>query len=189
MKVLQVIAGALEGGAGMGARLLHEALLKNKVQSKILTNAVNSQDFKQVESTRNGAFGTFKTRVLNYADRVPKYIYPYRTQLAFSAGLSGFDLRKFDSFKSADIVHLHWVNSGFVSMKYLTSLGKPIVWTLRDMWPITGGCHYSLNCERYKNQCGKCPQLKSTRENDITRIVFNHKKKTFPIRNGNCCNK
>ena len=180
MRVLHVIAGTLDGGAAKGAISLHEAMLKEKVQSRILTNADNSQGLKQVETTRKGALGNIKTKMFSFADRAPKFIYPLKKQLIFSTGLSGFDLRKFDSFKSADIIHLHWVNSGFVSMKYLPKFGKPIVWTLRDMWPMTGGCHYSLKCQRYKSQCGKCPQLKSNRANDISRIIFNNKKEHFP---------
>ena len=180
MNVLHVIAGSLEGGAAKGARSLHEALLKIGFQSRILTNADNSKSLRQVETTKKGATGAVKTKLLSFADRAPKFIYLHRTQLPFSTGLAGFDLRKFDSFESANIIHLHWINSGFVSMRYLTKLGKPIVWTLRDMWPITGGCHYALKCERYKSQCGKCPQLRSERENDISRVIFNNKKKHFP---------
>lgn len=61
-----------------------------------------------------------------------------------------------------DIIHLHWINNGIYSekfMKYIETLNKPVVWTLHDMWPFTGGCHYTLGCEQYKQGCMNCSHL------------------------------
>jgi hypothetical protein len=66
--------------------------------------------------------------------------------------------------QAADVIHLHWVNQGFLSLKniyQLSALGKPIVWTLHDMWAFTGGCHYSSDCVRFKEVCGFCPYLRN----------------------------
>jgi len=60
-----------------------------------------------------------------------------------------------------DVIHAHWIGDGFVPVRSLAKLGKPIVWTMHDMWPFTGGCHYAWDCERYKQGCGSCPQLGS----------------------------
>lgn len=61
-----------------------------------------------------------------------------------------------------DIVHLHWVSS-FMSTRDIAALarrfGCPIVWTVVDMAPMTGGCHYSYGCERFTQACGCCPAL------------------------------
>lgn len=38
-------------------------------------------------------------------------------------------------------------------------LGKPIVWCLSDMGPITGGCHYSMGCDGFQSGCMSCPAL------------------------------
>jgi len=46
---------------------------------------------------------------------------------------------------------------------------KIIVWTLHDMNPFTGGCHYSGSCMRYMQSCGACPQLGSEMEGDVSR--------------------
>ncbi len=61
----------------------------------------------------------------------------------------------------ADIINLHWVEQ-FVSLRSLQRIvatGKPIVWTLHDMRPFTGGCHYSAGCTQYRDECLHCPQL------------------------------
>jgi glycosyltransferase involved in cell wall biosynthesis len=55
----------------------------------------------------------------------------------------------------------------------------PIVMTLHDMWPFTGGCHHSGDCERFRDQCGACPQLNSIKENDLTRWIWNRKERAW----------
>jgi glycosyltransferase involved in cell wall biosynthesis len=76
-----------------------------------------------------------------------------------------------------DVVNLHWINEGLMSIRKISRLRKPIVWTVHDMWPFTGGCHYTFGCSAYKQKCGKCPQLNSRRDYDLSTFIFNHKKK------------
>jgi glycosyltransferase involved in cell wall biosynthesis len=97
----------------------------------------------------------------------------------FSTGITGYPVHKHPQVAAADIINLHWVNSGFVSLSDLIKINKPIVWTLRDMWPMTGICHYALDCHRYKNQCGRCPQLHSHLEYDLSRIIMRRKIKAL----------
>jgi glycosyltransferase involved in cell wall biosynthesis len=78
-----------------------------------------------------------------------------------------------------DIIHLHWIPQGFVSINSLQNIACPIVWTLHDSWPFTGGCHLPYDCERYKDSCGSCPALGSTSEQDISRWVFKRKKQAW----------
>lgn len=66
-----------------------------------------------------------------------------------------------------DVLHLHWINNRFVKVSDLPQ-GKPIVWTLHDSWPFCGVCHYFLDCVRYQNTCGECPQLGSTDSKDLS---------------------
>jgi glycosyltransferase involved in cell wall biosynthesis len=79
----------------------------------------------------------------------------------FSLGWPGEDLSGHPLVKQADIIHLHWV-SGLVSPRSfaaLARLGKPLVWTLHDQRPFTGGCHYSAGCSQFESDCAACPQL------------------------------
>ena len=50
----------------------------------------------------------------------------------------------------ADIIHIHWLGQGFINLKSLKKVNKPIVWTMRDMWPFTGGSHYTMDFEKYE---------------------------------------
>ena len=74
-----------------------------------------------------------------------------------------------------DIINLHWIGSGFSRLESLRKLNRPIVWTMHDMWAFTGGCHYTEGCDRYLKSCGKCPQLGSQKNADLSRWNWNRK--------------
>jgi glycosyltransferase involved in cell wall biosynthesis len=106
-------------------------------------------------------------------------VYRERQNRIFSTGFDGIDITRHPAYASADIVHLHWVN-GLVSTRGLRHVTRPVVWTLRDMWPFTGGCHYSMECERFAGGCGACPQLGSSRDRDLSRFIVRHKQSSIP---------
>jgi glycosyltransferase involved in cell wall biosynthesis len=64
-------------------------------------------------------------------------------------------------FKEADLVQLYNIHGGYFSYPVLASISrrKPVVWRLSDMWPMTGHCCYSFDCERWQTGCGACPLL------------------------------
>ena len=104
-------------------------------------------------------------------------------RFAFSPANTGIDISQHPLIQDADILHLHWVNFGFLSidsLKKLFGLGKPIVWTLHDMWAFTGGCHHSGDCENYQEHCGNClPYLRNPSPNDLSARVWQEKNQLF----------
>ncbi|MFY0659608.1 MAG: glycosyltransferase [Shimia sp.] len=60
----------------------------------------------------------------------------------------------------SDVVHLHWV-VGMLDLERMEEIigDRPVIWTLHDMNPFTGGCHYAEGCEQYKKDCANCPLL------------------------------
>jgi glycosyltransferase involved in cell wall biosynthesis len=102
-------------------------------------------------------------------DRVPLWLYPGRRPFAmWSVNWLPKTLPLTFGAWQPDIVHLHWIGDGFVPVRWLESIAKPLVWTMHDMWPFTGGCHYSRDCERHQAGCGACPQLDSRRLHDLS---------------------
>ncbi|MBQ0085389.1 MAG: glycosyltransferase family 4 protein [Prevotella sp.] len=94
----------------------------------------------------------------------------------------GEDVTNTKEFKDADIIHLHWINQGFLSLVGLRKIlesGKPIIWTMHDMWAFTGVCHYANGCEKYWKGCCDCPQLMCQRHNDLSATYFEKKKTLF----------
>lgn len=80
-----------------------------------------------------------------------------------------------------DLLNLHWVN-GFVDCSaFFSSIppSTPVVWTLHDMNPFTGGCHYDEDCGKFTSSCGACPQLNSADEGDVSHQVLQRKRKAF----------
>jgi glycosyltransferase involved in cell wall biosynthesis len=103
-------------------------------------------------------------------------------RFAFSHGKKGVNIATWKAVQDADIIHLHWINKGFVSLiglEDLLGLGKKIVWTCHDMWPFTGGCYHPRGCDNFTRECGNCQYLKQPGQSDLSNHVFKAKKRIF----------
>lgn len=96
---------------------------------------------------------------------------------------SGVPLHKNPYVRKADIICLNWTNQGMLSikgLKKLIALGKPIVWTMHDMWCFTGICHHAGSCRRFEGECGQCPLLgKGASATDLSNQTWLKKKETY----------
>jgi glycosyltransferase involved in cell wall biosynthesis len=180
MKILHLSAGNLEGGAARGAYWLHRALLDQGCDSNFLSQHGEPNEDEHIYTSSNTALSKISSKLLPRIDQLPLKLYPDRHNFIFSPGLFGINLRKVVNKIRPDILHLHWINAGLVDIRQLKSIDCPIVWTMRDMWPFTGGCHYSFGCEGYKRKCGNCPQLNSRSSRDLSNFVLHRKKRYYP---------
>lgn len=180
MKILHIISGDLGSGAARGAYWLHKGLVFLGADSKILTNSMSTFGDPRVTSVNTSKKQKIMCAFRAWADAFPSYLYPNRKKVYFSTGFQGFDFTRHPLYEWADIIHLHWINEGFVNVKHLSRIDKPIVWTIRDMWPLTGGCHYAPECSNFKNGCGNCVQLASKCRYDLSWVVCRRKLKYFP---------
>lgn len=176
MRIVHLVSGGLNGGAARGAYWLHRGLLRLGVSSTLLTNSRDTLGDPSVISLASTDAQRAKLALFSRLAALPTYLYPKRKSLIFSTGLEGINFTRHPAYLAADVVHLHWIN-GLVAMRTLRKINKPIVWTIRDMWPMTGGCHLAnaLGCERYIIGCGQCPQLGSRHDWDLTKFVVAHK--------------
>lgn len=180
MNILHIVAGELSGGAARGAYWLHGGLKELNINSKIFTNSKVTLDDDMVVTTNNSNKAKAINIIRGQLDNILPLFYKNRQKIIFSSGFFGINFTKTKEYEDADIIHLHWINGGFVNIKHLSKIKKPIVWTIRDMWPMTGGCHYSMECDKYKKGCGNCVQLNSKSKNDLSAFILNRKKKYFP---------
>lgn len=91
----------------------------------------------------------------------------------------GLDFDDSRLFRTAEIIHLHWPTWGVTPRaihKWLKT-GRPVVWTLHDCWPMTGGCHYPAGCNQYETACLKCPQLQG--DNGLISNGFEEKLRAY----------
>lgn len=77
-------------------------------------------------------------------------------------GVLGEPIHNFVNKIEPDIVHLHWIASGFPAIKYLHKIKKPIVWTFHDVWPVTAGHHCDMECDECKRDGKNCKQFRKS---------------------------
>jgi len=96
---------------------------------------------------------------------------------------SWFSTKKLEKFiikEKFDLIHLHNLHGYYLNMDFIKFLGRldiPVVWTLHDGWPITGRCAYWFDCEQWKTECKKCPDLSRYPKTFIDSSSFMWKKK------------
>lgn len=87
-------------------------------------------------------------------------------------------VRAVNQFKP-DVVHIHWTGKHVMGPGDIARMAAPVFWSLHDMNPFTGGCHYSGSCEGFKTACGNCPVLQSKHEHDFSSTQVKIKLKAF----------
>ena len=170
------------GGAGIAAGRLKVALESegHRVDYLVREKASSSNSIK----SGNGIISWLKF----IAERLffLRFEKDKSIRFLFNPGIFGSDISKHPLIQQADILHLHWVNFGFLSVDdiaSLTRLNKPIFWTLHDMWAFTGGCHHSGTCEHFQLSCGDCKFLKNPNPNDLSHRLWEAKKNGFAEKN------
>jgi glycosyltransferase involved in cell wall biosynthesis len=183
MKILIINTSERKGGAAVAAGRLMLALQKNSdLEVKMLVRDKQT-DNPDVFSVNN----SFIKKKINYLRFVWERLVIFLNNrfnrndvFAVSIANTGTDISKHPLVKDADIIHLHWINHGFLSLadiKKLIRSGKPVVWTMHDMWPCTGICHHARDCGYYQNQCQSCFFLHSAKKCDLSSRIFSKKKK------------
>jgi glycosyltransferase involved in cell wall biosynthesis len=172
MRVAMVNTSDQIGGAARAVFRLHQGVRGLGVESHMFVQEVTCDDHTIIGPQGKMALGFSYLRPT--LDMLPLYISRNMSSSFSTAWVPSTITRKLSS-KKYDIVHLHWINKGFLPVESLRDLEKPFLWTLHDMWPFTGGCHHDFGCEGYINRCGVCPQLKSKCESDLSRIIWNRK--------------
>lgn len=184
MKILIINTAENKGGAAVACNRLHEALLQNGHDSKMLVRQKSSNDSTVFEFTNS----PIRKKINLFFFFLELFILKFfkKEGVDFSLPWFGPALHKHPLVKEADIIHLHWVQNSFLTLNCLNKLqklGKPIVWTLHDMWAFTGGCHYNIECRKFEISCEHCPQLKNTSILDFSKSTFKSKQKLYSTKN------
>jgi glycosyltransferase involved in cell wall biosynthesis len=173
MNVLLLSTSDIDGGAARAAYRLQQGLVSIGVNSTMLVRAKFSSDQTVITETSG------LTKLGPPMATVPLGIHPGRERKMFSSQWFPDALVGAVRKLQPDVVNLHWVCNGYVRIESLAQFKRPLVWTLQDMWPMTGGCHYSEDCDRYTQSCGSCPQLNAGRDWDLSRWVLQRKLKAW----------
>jgi glycosyltransferase involved in cell wall biosynthesis len=102
---------------------------------------------------------------------------------AVSIANTGTDITRLPEFRQADVIHLHWINQGMLSLKGIKKIldsGKPVVWTMHDMWPLTGICHHARHCTSNEHTCQHCHYLHGGGgKHDLSTRIFHRKQALY----------
>ncbi len=180
MKVVLVNTSEKKGGAAVACKRLVKALRKSGVSVKMIVRDKQT-DNPDVVSV-NTSFWKTKINFFRFVwERLVIWLnnfFSRKNLFAVSLANTGVDVSEHPLVQEADVIHIHWMNQGFLSLKSvekLIRLNKPVVWTMHDMWPCTGICHHARNCSHYTQDCGDCFFLKLPGKKDLSYRIFQKK--------------
>jgi glycosyltransferase involved in cell wall biosynthesis len=177
IKVVQ-IQYSPESGARSALRL-QNAFLKVEVQSHIVSLQSGVTQISNVKYLKK------KQRVVaRIDDKIQGYLLRKNVKEfgLFSYPVLGSDISKLTELKDADVIYIHWALHGFLNLKSIekiAKLKKPVIIVMHDMWNISGGCHYSFSCDKYKTGCHNCQMLPGSKENDLSASGFKRKMQLY----------
>lgn len=178
MNILLVSTAERSGGGAIAARRLLTALNSIGINAKMLVRDKQT-DLPCVIEIKKGKSDIWRfvwERIVIWANN----LFSKRNLFKVSIANTGYDITKFKEFQEADIIHLHWVNQGMISLKNIQQIldsGKPVVWTMHDMWECTAICHHAYTCDKFKTECMHCPFLRFPGEHDLANRIFHKKRK------------
>lgn len=178
MKILHINLADQARGAALAAFRLHKAQIKAGHESRMLVG-LKCKDRPEIAMlpSRVTAWQRTRFRFVNWFETATglQYLWqPWRREYMQHPFVAG-----------AEVIHLHNIHSGYFPISLLPALQAryPLVWTLHDLWSITGHCSYPYlhACERWKNGCGRCPALSDFPpiRIDTTALLWRIKRRLF----------
>ena len=179
LKPLIVSQSDISGGGPRAANRLHHSLVNTNIDSTMRVNSKQSDDWRVFSS--HGKLDKFFSKLYPVMDQAT-------TKLQHTNNLVLHSPCRFSSLKAAeinvsdiDVVNLHWIGSGFLSVEELTRIRKPIVWTLHDMWAFCGAEHYAPDQDNTRWREGYTKNNRDSMHSgfDIDRWTWRRKKKAW----------
>lgn len=186
MRILIINTSEKAGGPAVVAGRLMESLKNNGIKAKMLVRDKQTDQISVVGLERSWlqVWRFIWERIVIWkANRFKRH-----QLFAVDIANTGTDITSLPEFQQADVIHLHWINQGMLSLKHIGKIlesGKPVVWTMHDMWPCTGICHHARECTNYQEECHHCPFIYGGgSKKDLSTRTFRKKKalyETAPI--------
>ncbi len=135
-RVLHLSTYDANGGAGRAAFALHASMVSAGVDSRLWVGR------NQHQASGERAVHPLRFRINSSLDQRLWHLQrsPARSWRS-PAYFSSISARAINA-SDADVVHLHWVPDGLLSIRQIGLITKPIIWSLVDMWPFSGTEHY-----------------------------------------------
>ncbi len=148
IKVKHIAFTDINGGAARAAYRVHKSLI-NEQSSRIISSMRVIKKFSDDYTVKGGPPNQKKLNYFFYKllNKISKSLYKSSNPNYFSTawpskGLA-IELNKLFCDKKIDLVNLHWLGDGTLSIKEIGQLKMPIVWRLADQWAFCACEHYS----------------------------------------------
>lgn len=181
MKIVIINKSDARGGAAVAEYRIMNALASCGADVRMIT-AEKLTDDPRVELAASPSL--IKEKFL--ADRLPVFLrngLSRKTLFKIDTASAGLPLWKHPLVAEADAIMLGWVNQGLLSLsgiEKLAALGKPLIWTMHDMWSMTGVCHHAYSCREYMVDCRCCPLLSAPLAcHSLARTTLRSKQKIY----------
>lgn len=173
MKIIHLSTFDEIGGAAIAANRLHQELLKLQHESHMYVQKArrNSLGIHRLSVTHRQLFADL---VRPRIDAMPLRFYRKKADTPFNISWLSKSLREIKT-NGFDLIHVHWINGGFLSLNEISKLSSKIVISLHDSWFFTGGCHVPGECRKFQSKCTCCPQLGSNYDFDLSSFGFEQK--------------
>lgn len=182
MKIVHLSTSDWNGGAAIAAnRIVNSQQNLPDLQSNLFVLSLKNKN-NHIYSNNNSFLKKIARLYNKFADESLIRLLTVKSRGRFTFPYLGEDVSEIGLIKDADIINLHWINGGFLSLKSLKKISKqkkPIVWTLHDMWAFTGGCHYASDCKQFVDHCSNCPSLFFKSERDSSYKIYESKLELF----------
>jgi glycosyltransferase involved in cell wall biosynthesis len=181
LKVVHLNTYDGNGGAGRACIRLNSALLSQNIDSKVIVHYKFGKN-PEIGDFNKNFIQKYYTAATIVLERIwaKKYLKALKTPFSFA--WFGRSVIYHPDVKNADIIHLHWVNHGFLNPSHIAEiakLGKPVVWTFHDSNAFTGGCHVRYSCDHFERECGDCPLLKNESHDDYSHLIWTQKNSAY----------
>ena len=160
---------------------LNKALKAKGLDSELAVNFLFKAN-PEVLNLSKSFFSKFFAAFGIILERIIAKLFTKNVPIPFSFPVWGKDISGHQLLKSADIIHLHWINHAFLrpqDLAKLSDLNKPIVWTFHDSNAFTGGCHVRYDCDHFLKECGNCPILNYQGPDDSSHRIWKTKKNAY----------
>lgn len=168
----------LSGGSGIAAQRLHKSLLQKNISSQILFRKGTTNLTHSIADRR---YSSLPWRNIDSIITNREWNHSVNNRSMFTNPQWFYKTQLKDLDKTPQIINLHWISRWIDQPSFFTSLPPdiPIVWSLHDMNPITGGCHHALDCDKFTTHCSDCPNLKNSGKYDRSWKNFQLKAKFY----------
>ncbi len=171
-KILHLSTYDAHGGAARAAYAIHKALLSDGVKSTMRV-AQSAHNDSTIKPNRKYPFKLAKELDRRIWSLQKSMTDTWRSPARFGS----ITAREINS-SDADVVHLHWVTDGFMTVETIGAIQKPIVWSLCDAWAFSGAEHYATEISNLRSHQGYSKENRPKTDSgfDVDRWTWERKK-------------